>query len=97
MIHEISALNNPNQFAVGLSNGGIQSFEIRKVEGSFELVELNKYLTNESVQCIHGITNDNTMLVGIFKQSNIKVIDLKSGLVTKEIPNPSGDEVYNSF
>ena len=70
--------------------------EIRRTGNTFQLSELTLFLKGEDVLCIHALPN-NCLLVGVFTNPEIKVLDLAKGVVTKTIPNSSKDGDYNSF
>ena len=70
--------------------------EIRKTGNTFQLSELALFLKGEDVNCIHALPN-NCLLVGVWKNPWIKVLDLAKGGVTKTIPNPSKNGCYNIF
>ena len=74
----------------------MQIVEIRKTEGGFQFSELALFLEEETVYCINVLPN-NCLLVGVYDDLEIKVLDLVKGVVTKTIPNPSKDGWYNSF
>ena len=70
--------------------------EIIRTGNSFNLSELTLFLKGKDVRCIHVLPN-NCLLVGVSNNTEMKVLDLAKGVVTKTIPNPSNNGVYNSF
>ena len=70
--------------------------EITRTGNSFQLSELNLYVEDQNILCIHVLPN-NCLLLGVTNNTEAKVLDLGNGVVTKTIPNASMDGRYHCF